>query len=141
MLTSVGSSTSSMPVIELTVVPPSLIASLAMCECASMMPGDTNWPVVSMISAPAGHRDVRADGGDLAVPQQHRAVWNRAVGDGQDRAASERDEPPGCGGLAGLTLNADGGDRNQDQERTQSQKPDRRVSAGHANLLVSRRKE
>ena len=43
-----------MPVIELTVVPPSLIASLAMCECASMSPGETNWPVVSMISAPAG---------------------------------------------------------------------------------------
>lgn len=43
-----------MPVIELTVVPPSLIASLAMCECASMIPGDTNRPVVSTISAPAG---------------------------------------------------------------------------------------
>ena len=54
MLMSVGSSTSSMPVIELTVVPPSLIASLAMCECASMMPGETNCPVASMTSAPAG---------------------------------------------------------------------------------------
>ena len=54
MLMSVGSRTSSIPVIELTVVPPSLIASLAMCECASMMPGDTNWPVVSMTSAPGG---------------------------------------------------------------------------------------
>ncbi len=43
-----------MPVIELTVVPPSLIASFAMCECASMMPGETNCPVVSTISAPAG---------------------------------------------------------------------------------------
>ena len=40
-----GFSTSPMPVIELTAVAPSLIASFAMCECASMMPGDTNLPV------------------------------------------------------------------------------------------------
>ena len=51
---SVGSSTSSIPVIELTVVPPSLIESLAMCEWASMMPGDTNLPLTSIVSAPAG---------------------------------------------------------------------------------------
>ncbi len=43
-----------MPVIELTVVPPSLIESAAMCECASMMPGDTNRPDASMTSAPVG---------------------------------------------------------------------------------------
>jgi hypothetical protein len=43
-----------MPVIELTVMPPSLIESAAMCECASMMPGDTNRPVASTTSAPAG---------------------------------------------------------------------------------------
>ena len=54
MLMSVGSSTSSIPVMELTVVPPSLIASLAMCECASMMPGEMNRPVTSTTSAPAG---------------------------------------------------------------------------------------
>ena len=54
MLMSVGSSTSSMPVIELTVVPPSLIESFAMCECASMMPGETKRPVTSTTSAPAG---------------------------------------------------------------------------------------
>ena len=36
-----------MSVIELTAVAPSLIASLAMCECASMMPGETNLPVPS----------------------------------------------------------------------------------------------
>src|SRR5438067_804750 len=39
MSTSVGSNTSSMPVIELTVVPPSLIESAAMCEWQSMMRG------------------------------------------------------------------------------------------------------
>ncbi len=54
MLTSVGSSTSSIPVIELTVVPPSLIDSAAMCECASMMPGVTKRPFASTMSAPAG---------------------------------------------------------------------------------------
>ena len=54
MLTSVGSSTSSMPVIELTVVPPSLIESAAMCEWQSMMPGDTKRPVASTTSAPGG---------------------------------------------------------------------------------------
>ena len=43
-----------MPVIELTVVPPSLIESAAMCEWQSMMPGDTNLPVPSTTSAPAG---------------------------------------------------------------------------------------
>jgi hypothetical protein len=54
MSTSVGSNTSAMPVIELTVVPPSLIESAAMCEWQSMMPGDTNVPVASTMSAPAG---------------------------------------------------------------------------------------
>ena len=54
MLMSVGSSTSSMPVIELTVVPPSLIESAATCECASMMPGVTKRPLASTTSAPAG---------------------------------------------------------------------------------------
>ena len=43
-----------MPVIELTVVPPSLIDSAAMCECASMMPGETKRPLASTISAPDG---------------------------------------------------------------------------------------
>jgi hypothetical protein len=47
MLTSVGSRTSSIPVIELTDTLPSLMASLAMCEWASMMPGETNLPVAS----------------------------------------------------------------------------------------------
>src|SRR5882672_10059589 len=54
MLTSVGSKTSSMPVIELTVVPPSLIESAAIWEWQSMMPGATNLPVASTTSAPAG---------------------------------------------------------------------------------------
>ena len=54
MSTSVGSKTSSMPVIELTVVPPSLIESAAMCEWQSMMPGDTNLPAASTTSAPPG---------------------------------------------------------------------------------------
>ncbi len=54
MSTSVGLKTSSMPVIELTVVPPSLIESAAMCEWQSMMPGETNLPVPSTTSAPAG---------------------------------------------------------------------------------------
>src|SRR5207247_1593091 len=54
MSTSVGSKTSSMPVIELTVVPPSLMESAAMCEWQSMIPGDTNLPAASTMSAPAG---------------------------------------------------------------------------------------
>ena len=33
--------------LELTETLPSLMASLAMCECASMMPGETNLPVAS----------------------------------------------------------------------------------------------
>ena len=51
---SVGLKTSSIPVIELTVVPPSLIESAAICEWQSMMPGDTNLPVASTMSAPLG---------------------------------------------------------------------------------------
>ena len=43
-----------MPVIELTVVPPSLIESFAMCEWQSMMPGEMYSPEASMTSAPAG---------------------------------------------------------------------------------------
>ena len=54
MLMSVGSSTSWMLTIDDTTVPPSLMASAAMCECASMMPGEMNLPVTSMTSAPAG---------------------------------------------------------------------------------------
>ena len=37
-----------MPVIELTVVPPSLIESAAICEWQSMMPGETNCPAASI---------------------------------------------------------------------------------------------
>ena len=54
MSMSVGLKTSSMPVIELTVVPPSLMESAAMCECASMMPGVTKRPEASTTSAPDG---------------------------------------------------------------------------------------
>ena len=54
MLMSVGSSTSWMLTIDDTTVPPSLMASAAMCECASMMPGEMNLPVTSITSAPAG---------------------------------------------------------------------------------------
>ncbi len=39
-----------------------------------MMPGETNWPVVSMTSAPDGNLDVGADRGDLAVAQDDGAV-------------------------------------------------------------------
>ena len=78
-----------MPVIELTVVPPSLIESAAMCECASMMPGETNRPAASTMSAPCGNRRVgAADGGDLAVAQDDGPVLNRAARDGQHRAAA-----------------------------------------------------
>ena len=92
MLMSVGSSTSSMPVIELTVVPPSLIASLAMCECASMMPGETNLPVTSMTSAPAGIADVGADRRDLAVAQDDGAVRNRSLRDREHGPAAQGDD-------------------------------------------------
>jgi hypothetical protein len=63
------------PVIELTVVPPSLIESAAMCEWQSMMPGEMNLPAASTTSAPAGIGDVRADGRHLAVAQDDRSVW------------------------------------------------------------------
>src|SRR5262249_21034184 len=43
-----------MPTIELTDVPPSLMSSLAMCEWASISPGETNLPVPSITSAPEG---------------------------------------------------------------------------------------
>ena len=79
-----------MPVIELTDVLPSLMASLAMCECASMMPGETNLPVRVVDVGAGGNRHVRADRGDLAVAgreersngQQHRHKsrrhWDRS---------------------------------------------------------------
>ena len=54
MLMSVGSSTSSIPVMELTVVPPSLIESFAMCVCASITPGEMKRPETSTTSAPGG---------------------------------------------------------------------------------------
>ena len=43
-----------MSVIELTAVAPSLMASLPICECASIRPGVTNLPVPSTMVAPDG---------------------------------------------------------------------------------------
>ena len=54
MSMSVGLSVSATLVIELTVVPPSLMSSVAMCECSSMMPGETNLPVRVHDWAPGG---------------------------------------------------------------------------------------
>ena len=84
-----------MPVIELTVVPPSLMASLAMCEWQSMRPGETNLPVTSIDLGVGRDGHVRADRGDLAVAKEDGAVGDRAAGDRQDRAAAERDEAAG----------------------------------------------
>ena len=91
MSTSVGEKTSSIPVIELTVVPPSLIESAAMCEWQSMMPGEMNLPAASTTSAPAGIGDVRADCRHLAVAQDDRSVLDRPLGDGENRAALDGD--------------------------------------------------
>ena len=74
MSMSVGFSTSSMPVIELTVVAPSLIESAAMWTCASMMPGVTNLPLRLDDLRAAGACEVGADRVDLAVAKQDRAV-------------------------------------------------------------------
>ena len=92
MSTSVGSNTSSMPVIELTVVPPSLIESAAMCEWQSMIPGETNLPAAVDDLGAGRHRHVRADRGDLAAAQDDRAVLDRASRCRQDRRAADRDD-------------------------------------------------
>ena len=54
MFTAVGLSTSWMRTIDVTESEPSLVASLIMCECGSMMPGITHLPVPSITVAPAG---------------------------------------------------------------------------------------
>ena len=110
---SAGLSTSPMPVIELTAVAPSLMASLAMCECASMMPGDTNLPVPSTTCASGRDLDVRPDRRNLAVAQDDGAVLNRAAGGGDDGRVPDRDHAwrrrrPG---LTGLASDAGGQDR------------------------------
>ena len=98
-----------MPTIELTDVAPSLIASFAMCECASMMPGETNLPVPSTTSAPAGICTFVADRGDLAVAHDDGAVLDRAARDGHDRRVANRDD--GRRGRPRLRLGASDEDR------------------------------
>ena len=49
-----GLMTSSIPTIADTDTEPSLMASAAICEWQSMMPGIKCWPVASMILAPDG---------------------------------------------------------------------------------------
>ncbi len=66
-------------VIELTVVPPSLIESMAMCECSSTMPGrDELAGRVDDLGA-GGDFEIRADGRDPAVADNHGSVRNRAA--------------------------------------------------------------
>ena len=66
-----------------------------MCECASMMPGETNLPLPSMICAPAGICDVRAERGNLAVTHHDRAVVDRAARHGDERRVADRDDAGG----------------------------------------------
>ena len=98
-----------------------------MCEWASMMPGETNWPVVSTISAPAGTVTFAPTAAILPSFRRYCSVWNGSVDDRQHGPASKRHEAR----LRRWTLSADSSDRNQDQERAQYQKPDPRMSAGH----------
>ena len=121
-----------MPVIELTVVPPSLMSSLAMCEWQSMMPGETNLPVTSMTSAPRGIGDVRADRGDLAVAQHDRAVRDGAVRDRQDRRAAKRDDAGGSGRR--LARQPRDRDRQHRDERSNEKRPPGQIAAGHDYL-------
>ena len=79
-----------MPVIDDTVVPPSLIESAAMCECASMMPGDELAGCIDDLRA-GGDVGRRADGGNLAVAQDDRPVRDRSLRHGQDRGAFDGD--------------------------------------------------
>ena len=121
----VGSSTSAMPTIELTVVPPSLIASFAMCEWQSMIPGVMYLPVTSITCAPAGNRHVGADGGDLAVADQDRRVRQDAFRDGVNRPAAQRDDA----GLLCLAVHA--GDRGEPECCREGERQKGNGSASH----------
>ena len=84
-----------MPVIELTVVPPSLMDSAAMWECASIIPGVTKRPLASMISASAGTFGAwTADRGNPAVAQHDGSVLDRAARHSEHRASTNGDH---CG--------------------------------------------
>ena len=74
MLIAVGFSTSVMRTIDVTESEPSLIASLIMCECGSMMPGITNLPVRIDDRRARGRGEVLPDARDLAVLQEHVGV-------------------------------------------------------------------
>ena len=125
-----------MPVIELTVVPPSLMASLAMCEWQSMMPGETNLPVPSTTSAPAGIGDVRADRGDLAVAQQDGAVRDRPLRDREDGSASQCDDAIRTSALASERRTCE---RQHGEDRRNDEGPRARMSGAHAYLQSSNR--
>ncbi len=88
-------STSSMRTIDVIDSVPSLIASAAEWEWASMMPGVTYLPVPSMTFAPGRHRDVSPDGRDLPVADDDRALLDRAAGRGHDGRVRDRDELAG----------------------------------------------
>ena len=91
MSMSVGSSTSSMPVIELTVDGALVDRVGGDVECASMMPGrDELAGRVDDLRA-RRHRDVGADRGDLAVAEDDRAVLDGAARDRHHRSAADGD--------------------------------------------------
>ena len=131
MLMSVGSSTSCMPVIELTVVPPSLIESLAMCEWQSMMPGRDELPGHVHDVGAGRDVDVGAHCRDLPVAEEDGAVLDGAPRHGHDRAALERNRARLPRGLAGGPR---AGDRHEHQCRTQRDRPSGEISAFHVNL-------
>ena len=86
-----------MPVIELTVVPPSLIESFAMCECASMMPGEMNLPV-DVDDFGAGRDLVFGPPTAAILPSRMTTTpfWMVPFVTVHDRAAAERDDPGCC---------------------------------------------
>ena len=120
-----------MPVIELTVVPPSLIDVVRDVRVAvddarrDELAGD-----VDHLGA-GRDRHVGADGGDLAVAQHDRPVLDGAAGHGENRPASQGDD---AGPRLRLPAEPGGRQRQQRACETEKQRPWSDVTPIHDNL-------
>ena len=100
-----------------------------------MMPGVTNLPVASMISAPAGIATFAPTAAILPSRSTIVPFGIVPVGDGQHRAAAQRDDA-GLRRGRGLPGDASAGGRQQNEHGGKRQEPRGQVSADHEDLQM-----
>ena len=121
---------------ELTVVPPSLMESLPMCEWQSIRPGETNRPGHVNDLGIGRDGDVRADRGNLAVAKKDGAVRDRPLRDRENGSASQCHDAIRTSALASERRTCE---RQHGEDRRNDEGPRARMSGAHAYLQSSNR--